>query len=136
MIDFEIENKLITQEELNEFEIEIELSLPRDYKAHMLRYNGGSPLSCYLYFGEPDDGILLFGFKSIKYGTPLVEKQDYLPEKHLSIGYTQTGYLSMSLDEKDYGSIFVYYSDEDPKEIAFSFTEFLEGLVDYTDVYE
>ncbi|MCI3939506.1 hypothetical protein MQX03_20230 [Chryseobacterium aahli] len=38
--------------------------------------------------------------------------------------------------QKDYGSIFVYYSDEDPKEIAPSFTEFLEGFVDYTDILE
>jgi hypothetical protein len=35
----------------------------------------------------------------------------------------------MSLDEKDYGNIFVYYSEAD-------FTEFLEGLGDYTDIFE
>jgi len=45
MIDFEIKNKLITQEELNKFEIEIGLSLPEDYKAHMLKHNGEAPLS-------------------------------------------------------------------------------------------
>ena len=41
--------------------------------------------------------------------------KDVLPEKHLSFGKTETGYLSMSLDEKDYGAIFVYYSDVDPR---------------------
>lgn len=111
MIDFEIENKLITPEELSEFEKEIGLPLPQDYKDHMLKYNGGSPLSYYIYFGEPDDGIRLAGFKSIKYGTSLVGKQDYLPKNYLSIGYIETGYLAMSLDEKDYGNIFVYYSE-------------------------
>ncbi|MCI3939505.1 SMI1/KNR4 family protein [Chryseobacterium aahli] len=101
----------------------------------MLKYNGGSPLSYYIYFGEPDDGILLSGFKSIKYGTSLVEKQDYLPKNHLSIGYIETGYLAMSLDEKDYGNIFVYYSEAELEFLASSFTAFLEGLVDYTNIF-
>lgn len=136
MIDFRIENELITEEELNEFEQEIGLTLPEDYRVHMLKYNGGLPQSYSLYFGEPDDGILLSSFKSIKYGTPLVEKQDYLPENYLSIGYTETGYLAMSLDQKEYGSIFVYYSEVELTKIAASFTGFLESLVDYTDVFE
>lgn len=66
MIDFRIENELITEEELNEFEQEIGLTLPEDYRVHMLKYNGGLPQSYSLYFGEPDDGILLSSFKSIK----------------------------------------------------------------------
>lgn len=136
MINFEIENKLITPQELNEFEIEMELSLPQDYKEYMLKYNGGFPLSYYIYFGEPDDGILLSSFKSIKYGTSLVEKQDYLPKNYLSIGHIETGYLAMSLDEKDYGNIFVYYSEADLEFSASSFTEFLDGLVDYTNIFE
>jgi len=136
MIDFRIENEQITAEDLNEFEKEIGLTLPEDYRAHMLKYNGGLPSSYYLYYGEPDDGILLSGFKSIKYGDSLVEKQDYLPENCLSIGYTETGYLAMSLDENEYGSIFVYYSEAELTKIAASFTEFLDGLVDYTDTFE
>ncbi|MEO4005359.1 SMI1/KNR4 family protein [Flavobacterium sp. CAU 1735] len=136
MIDFRIDNERITAEELNEFEQEIGLTLPEDYRAHMLKYNGGSPFSYYLYFGEPDDGILLFRFKSIKYGDPLVEKQDYLPENYLSMGYTESGYLVMSLDENEYGSIFVCYSEAELTKLASSFTEFLDGLVDYTDTFE
>ena len=136
MIDFEIENKLITPDELHEFELETGVSLPQDYKEYLLKYNGGSPLSYYLYFGEPDEGILLSGFKSIKYGASLVEQKDYLPPKHLSIGYTETGYLAMSLDEKEYGNIFIYYSEAELKLLAPSFTKFLEGLVDYTHLFE
>ncbi|BAP32479.1 uncharacterized protein CHSO_3442 [Chryseobacterium sp. StRB126] len=135
MIDFEIENKLITSDELHEFEVKTGISLPQDYKEHMLKYNGGSPLSYDLYFGEPDEGILLSGFKSIKYGTSLVEQKDYLPPKYLSIGYTETGYLAMSLDEKEYGNIFIYYSEAELALLAPSFTEFLEGLVDYPDLF-
>ncbi len=136
MIDFEIENRLITTDELHEFEIKTGVSLPKDYKEHLLKYNGGSPMSYYLYFGDPDDGILLSGFKSIKYGTSPVEQKDYLPPKYLSIGYTETGYLAMSLDEKEYGNIFVYYSEAELTLLASSFTEFLEGLADYTDIFE
>ncbi|THF52852.1 SMI1/KNR4 family protein [Flavobacterium supellecticarium] len=136
MIDFRIENERITVEELNEFEEETGVTLPEDYRVHMLQYNGGSPFSYYLYFGEPDDGILLFRFKSIKYGAPLVEKQDYLPENYLSIGYIEAGYLAMSLDKKEYGSIFVYYSEVELTKIAASFTAFLDGLVDYTATFE
>jgi len=85
----------------------------------------------------PDDGKRLFYFFPIKYaGSLLVEKKDYLPEKHLNIGTTETGYLSMSLDEEDYGAIDVYYSEAELEFVAASFTEFLNGLVDYTDDFE
>ncbi|WP_227871732.1 SMI1/KNR4 family protein [Flavobacterium kingsejongi] len=126
----------MTPEELNKFELEIELSLPEDYKAHMLKYNGGTPLSYYFYFGEPEDGIRLSYFFSIEYGALLVEKQDYLPKMHISIGKTETGYLSMSLDEENFGAIYVYYSEVELELIATSFTEFLNGLIDYSDDFE
>lgn len=135
MTEFRIDHKCITQEELREFEEQIQLVLPEDYKAHMLTFNGGSPLTYYIYFGEPDDGINLSGFKPIKYGEDLVEAKDHLPQKHLSIGYTETGYLAMSLDQDNYGSIFVYYSEAELKKIASSFTEFLEGLADHTRTF-
>lgn len=137
MISFEIENTLITQEELNEFEVEIGLSLPQDYKAHMLKWNGGSPLSYYMYFGGSDGGINLSYFFPIKYGDSIqVKKSDYLPEKYISIGKTDTGYLAMSLDEANCGSIFVHYSEVELEFVASSFTAFLKGLEDYTDVFE
>lgn len=131
---FKTENQLITPEELNEFETEIGLSLPDDYKEHMLKCNGGSPHSYDFYFGVPDDGINLSYFYPIKYGTSsLVEKEDYLPEKYISIGKTQTGYLAMSLHEENYGSIFVHYSEVELEFLASSFTEFTDGLIDYKD---
>jgi hypothetical protein len=133
---FKAENQSISYEELEAFETTIALSLPKDYKAHMLQYNGGSVSSIYVFFGEPDDGINLFGFYPIKYGTSLfVERKDYLPEKYIGIGRTGTGYLAMSLNAENYGNIFVHYSDVKLEYLASSFTEFVNGLTDYSAVF-
>lgn len=133
----EANHSLITPKELKEFEAEIGLSLPEDYKMHMLKYNGGSASSIYLFFGEPDNGINLLGFYPIKYGTTLFAgKKDYLPEKHIGIGRTGTGYLAMSLDEKTHGNIYVHYSEVELQFLAASFTEFVAGLENYSDDFE
>ncbi len=42
----------------------------------------------------------------------------------------------MSLQKENHGAIYVYYSEVELKFVAASFTEFLEGLVDYTDYFE
>lgn len=134
---FRSENPAISAQELKEFETAIGLVLPEDYKAHMLTYNGGAAACMYLFFGLPDDGINLFGFYPIKYGDTLfVERRNYLPEKHLAIGRTGTGYLVMSLAENSYGNIFVHYSEVELEFLAASFTEFIDGLTDYTAVFE
>lgn len=134
---FRSENPAISAEELKEFETAIGLVLPEDYKAHMLTYNGGSAAGIYLFFGLPDDGINFLGFYPIKFGdTLLVERRDYLPEKHLAIGRTGTGYLAMSLAENTYGNIYVHYSKVELEFLAASFTEFIAGLTDYTAVFD
>lgn len=134
---FRLEHPLISIEELNEFEAAIGLPLPEDYKAHMLSCNGGTAADIYLFFGVPDDGINLFGFYPIKYGDTLFAgPRDYLPEKHLAIGRTGTGYLAMSLDETTYGNIYVHYSEVELEFLAASFTEFIDGLIDYTAVFD
>lgn len=132
---FKLENQLITPEELREFEMEIGLSLPEDYKAHMLEYNGAAAPGIDVFFGEPDDGINFSCFLPIKYpdSSMVVEKKDYLPENHLCVGLTGTGYLAMSLDEQTYGSIYVFYSEVELKFLAASFTEFVDGLTNYSD---
>lgn len=134
---FSLEHQAISAEELQEFEAAIGLVLPEDYKAHMLAYNGGTASSIYLFFGEPDDGINLFGFYPIKYGDWLfAEPKNYLPEKYIAIGRTETGNLAMSLDETNYGNIYVHYSEVELEFLASSFTEFIDGLIDYTAVFE
>ena len=134
---FRLTNHPLSPKELQEFEEKLALVLPEDYKAHMLVYNGGAASSSYIFWGVPDDGINLFGFHPIKYGRTLfVERKDYLPENHLAIGRTGTGYLAMSLDEKTYGNIYVHYSEVELEFLASSFTDFLDNLTDYTAVFE
>lgn len=134
---FITKNPPITLGDIQEFETATELSLPEDYKADLLKYNGATTESIYIYFGEPDDGINFFYFLPLKYGSSMhVEIIDYLPEKHILIGCTQTGNLAMSLNDEDYGNVYVYYSEGELTWLASSFTAFVSGLIDYTDEME
>lgn len=128
------ENPPITEQDIQEFEANLGVSLPEDYKAHLLTYNGGHTNSMEIYFGVPDDGINLFYFYPLKYGdSEQVEQHDSLPYKHISIGRFDTGDLAMSLFEDSYGHIYSYHSEVELKFLAASFTEFVEGLIDYED---
>lgn len=128
------ENPPITAQDIREFEANLGASLPEDYKAHLLTYNGGHSNSMDIYFGFPDDGINLFYFYPLKYGdSEQVEQHDYLPYKHISIGRFSTGDLAMSLLEDTYGHIYSYYSEVELNFLAPSFTAFVSGLIDYAD---
>ena len=134
---FIAENPPITLSDIQEFEAAKGLTLPEDYKAHLLRYNGAEVESIEVYFGVPDDGINFSYFHPLKYGDSiLVDTEDYLPEKHITIGCTSTGYLAMSLAEEAYGHIYVYYSEAELTWLADSFTAFVSDLTDYTDSME
>lgn len=134
MEQFIAENPPITLSDIQEFETTTEVSLPEDYKAHLLEYNGALVEGVEVYFGEPDDGIRFFYFLPLKYGSSShVEMDDYLPEKHITIGCTQGGYLAMALTEENYGHIYVYYSDAKLIWLTPSFTAFVAGLIDYAD---
>ena len=131
---FIAENPPITLSDIQEFETAKGLTLPEDHKAHLLQYNGAEVESIEAYFGVPDDDSNFSYFHPLKYGDSiLVDTEDYLPEKHITIGCTSTGYLAMSLTEDTYGHIYVYYSEVELKFLAASFTEFIEGLIDYDD---
>lgn len=134
---FIAENPPIKLNDIQEFESATGLIFPEDYKAHMLQYNGATVESIDVYFGVPDDGINFSYFHPLKYGDSiLVSTQDYLPKKHITIGCTYTGYIAMSLAEDSYGSIYTYYSEAELTWLAESFTEFVSGLIDYTDEME
>jgi len=140
-MEFYIQNQLVTEQEIQDFERGYDLTLPNDYKVDLLKYNGGVVTSSYLYFEHYDSGIRLASFQPLKYGYDTIEKsyedsRDYLPEKYINIGYTGTGNICISLQEQNYGAIYVYYSEVELAFIAASFTEFFRGLVDYTDEFE
>ncbi len=138
IVEIDIEEKLVLPHEVEEIELELGVKFPSDYKDFMLVYNGGSSASTGVYFGGYDDGVRFSSFLPLKYGDDTLEEsylesRDVLPENLTPIGYTGTGFLAMSLGENDYGSVYVYYSDVEPEFLATSFTEFLNGLVDYGD---
>jgi len=56
-MEFYIQNQLVTEQEIQDFEREYNLTLPNDYKAHLLKYNGGVVTNSNLYFEEYDSGI-------------------------------------------------------------------------------
>lgn len=130
-------NKLIGIAELEKIESMFKIVLPEDYTKHMLKYNGGRPISKNMFF-KPDiwgNEVMFTHFLPIKYGTSLFEtsnlnEEDFLdyPEKHLYIGRTLTGNLSISFKEAEHGDIYVSYSDGEMHKLADSVTEFLDGL--------
>jgi hypothetical protein len=136
---FNIEEKKITLLELNEFEQNLSLTLPDDYKQHMLKYNGGYPSGENVHFQHPTEIIKVSYLHPIKYGDPTMEEylymKDVLPMNHLSIGAILGGGLSISLDEKNYGNVFIYYSDLNPEKIANSFSNFINGLFEADEDY-
>ncbi|WP_442264913.1 SMI1/KNR4 family protein [Tenacibaculum sp. ZS6-P6] len=129
------EEKLISESEILNLELEYGISLPEDYKEKILEMNGfSSTVDLYFKPEEWDDEIEFFYVFSIKYGSSTFEKyntkdglNDY-PEGKISIGRSRTGNFSMSVKKDDYGSIYVYYSDGEMHKLASSFSEFLEGL--------
>lgn len=133
MIQFEIENELISSTELQEFETKLNgLKLPEDYKKHMLKYNGGITVENYVW--NKDENIIFMYFSPIKYGDWTMEERysvdriDVLPKNDIYIGEIRGGSLCMSLGE-NHGAIYAFYSDGERVHLASSFTEFINGLV-------
>ena len=127
--------KEISTEEIKSLELKYNIVLPEDYREGMLKMNGYYA-SEELFFNSNvfDDEIEFFSIFPIKYGSTAFENvngindlNDY-PEGHVIIGRSRTGYFSMSLNTKDYGSIHVFYSDGEMHKLADTFTEFLDGL--------
>ena len=131
MVEFRTRNELITQEELETFEEQLDgLKLPEDYKAHMLKYNGGGTIEDYEW--NTDENIQFSNFRPIKYGSMtmelgLIARENVLPENDIYIGRITGGSICMSLGENN-GSIYVLYSDGERIDLASSFTEFINGL--------
>lgn len=118
----------LTQKELEDFEKQYNLKLPKTYKEIILEYNGGYPEK--RYFKD-----YRFYFFPIKYGdSPTVERmievtpEDVLPKGFFNFGDSCGLMLCISLNEKDYGTI--YYVDETGEydKVADSLEEVMEGL--------
>ncbi|WP_095074913.1 SMI1/KNR4 family protein [Tenacibaculum jejuense] len=104
MIEFEIENELITEEELNNFEIKLNgLKLPDDYRNHMLKYNGGGTLEFYEWY--LDDDIKFSYFLPIKFEddnmeNALVAKENILPKTDIYRRYKRRQIMYVSYKKR------------------------------------
>ena len=54
----QLDSQPITEAELNEFQALIGMTLPEDYRQHMLTYNGGGamPLGFFAHISDPEGG--------------------------------------------------------------------------------
>lgn len=139
MIDIKIKNKLITENEISELTNQTGKTFPKDYKDFLLKSNGAYFESSDIFFGEYDDDINVFEIYSLKYGKSNFSEQNefndgILDDGYFNIGRIRGGNICMSLQEQNYGSIYAYYSTVELEFLAPSFTEFLEGLIDYKDI--
>jgi hypothetical protein len=133
MIEYNTYGKPIEPNNLLELEDLLGNQLPEDYKAHMLKYNGGRvpyTKDCVIELNKSE--YILGGFHQIDEVKKSYNNKILYPN-YISIGDITGGYLAMGYKENNKGEIYVYFSDEKPYKIANSFTEFLESL-DIRDV--
>lgn len=118
-------------EEFKEFEEKFNLDLPQLYKDIIIENNGGVPERSY-FKGN------LVGFESITYGKyPLEEVIEDL-EEHLPKGaFPFASYcgqsLCISLNEKDYGTIYFLDETGEYRKVCDSFEQFMEELSEDDD---
>lgn len=159
MKDLRLEDseKPITEEQYKLFLKEFNLKLPDSYKQFILKYNGGYPkISA---FGNPyEDGFTVDylgriapekeGFfetydslssTRLLIDTHQIEEQN-IPKHLYPFGASEGNHtLCISMKDKDFGSIYVYYLDGTAHEPAFltsSFEQFINALEDSEDYEE
>ena len=128
-------SQTITLEELNTFETLIGMSLPQDYRQHMLTYNGGEVDEDVDHVNYPDSGGISY-FYPIKYGYDTMEEvfddlNEVLPYGYISIGVTTSqGEIIISLNNDiTYGYIKEFFSDGETRDLSKSFTQLLNNMV-------
>ena len=137
MIQFENETAIEIQvADLAAFEAKTGLKLPEDYKMQLLKYNGGIPEEeAYFKLGEEEYELMyFFPFRDEEDDLTIEENYadhaDQLPEKYLTIGAIEGGYLCINLSKTDYGSVYLYFADLKLRNIAISFSAFINGLTE------
>jgi len=124
------------------FEEALQIRLPKDYRTHILKYNGGVPIKeNYVIFDADSAGILvdetiiISSFNYLDNGEGSLAKQAnrggarYIP-KGIDIGSAYGGILMMSLAGGEVGSIYHMFNYGGPEKIANSWTEFVGYLID------
>ena len=129
----------VVQPDIDRFETAYGVSLPNDYKAHLLRFNGGVPEKNKINIGDAVD-LRIAGFYSLTHGTNTLESitdmlkvwEKVLPEHLVPIAFDGgAGQICLSVSDEDRGSTWLYYPDtEELTFLSASFSEFLEALHD------
>jgi len=130
-------SQAITSQELSDFESFIGLSLPQDYKDHMLNHNGSMVVQNVKHINYPDGGEGISYFYPIKYGSYTMEKSyanlfGKISSGYLSIGTTDNGgEIIMSLNsDSTYGNIKEWFPDGNIYELSPSFTQLLNDMIE------
>ncbi len=130
---------LLTIEDIQEFETNLEIKLPNNLKNLLLESNGGTIEIDAVYInGEKSDysfGALYsikYGLNTIEYSTDMIQiTEQLIPREHILFADDQGGnQYTISTEEEDYGKIFIWYMDigEPEKElVANSLEEFFTG---------
>ncbi len=104
----------ISESELNKITAEIGIELPFDYKAFLLKYNGGSPEPDAIPIKNHDEEVgtlqLFFGIdreiESSNLNWIYNEMKDRVPDSYLPIACSDTGDMFLLVLSKDlYGSV-------------------------------
>lgn len=133
-MQFEQSEKQLTQEELNNFEENFQVSLPDDFRQHYLNYNGGYPP--YDYVKGLKNIFTINGFDSIKYGTLPIEqaiadhkKSGITFEKKIPFAYDNGGNVFLISED---GAIYIleseFLKDKNYILVSESFTDFLDSF--------
>lgn len=130
MIEFYNTKKQLTDLDL----LELNLELPKEYKSHILDFNGGRPKKrCFKEFS-------IHYFHAIKYSDYPLEEiledlEGVLPEGFFPIAEDGGGnQFCISLNKDNYGYIYMWYHDVDEEDavvfLTTGFDEFIAGLTE------
>lgn len=127
--------------ELALLEKKYKLKLPEDYKAFILKYNGGIPEENE-FVTIDEDRLGVACFYSVKYGNANVERvldivreEASLPDYFYPFARTQGGsdYV-LALDEGQFGEVYLcHYDGSEYLYCASSFEDFIDGLEEAED---
>jgi hypothetical protein len=127
MIKLEDREKQLIPQELEDFEKQLGLKLPKAYKEFIFKNNGGYPEN-ELYFKEYE----IDEFFSIKYGEETITEQlrllDGFFDNDVSIPFADSNGGIIYIDTKDGNKIYIKYSDGQTQYLTDSFSDFLNNL--------
>jgi hypothetical protein len=142
---------LVSSKTLEEFERRIHFSLPQDYRAFLLEYNGGQPVPSFFWIKPGKDGSAIYQFYGLHDGPKHLSIDTYagqerygIPSSMLPIGDDGLGnFICIGTSPVNQGNIYFLDHDLHPYQfpdspegitkLADSFTGFLVCLTESPD---